>query len=165
MNAYVVPDTVFNKLKFIEFASDGTPALIVLVTPVPVVTHSTNDVPDIVKFDSAPVFQIVLVVALVNRIFPVPKFIVLVLPLLLENNPVDSVKVESANVPAVSVNVLVEPIVKLFRKLRVPPTLFTVNGKSSVRCTFILTAIPATIFVTLAPAVNVPPDAGTVKLP
>ena len=86
-----------------------------------------------VRLVVVPVVQIVLVVALFNTILPVPKLIVRTLELLELNRPVVSVKVESANVPRVRVNVLVEPIVKLFKKLRVPPSLFTENGKSSVR--------------------------------
>ena len=146
---------VSNKLKLILFASDGAPVLIVLVTAVPPPIHSTKGVPLMVRLVVVPVVQIVLVVALFNTILPVPKLIVRTLELLELNRPVVSVQVESANVPRVRVNVLVEPIVKLFKKLRVPPSLFTENGKSSVRL----------IFVTLEPAVNVPPDAGTVKLP
>ena len=130
---YTAVPVVSNKLMLTLFASLSAPVLIVLVTAVPPPIHSTVGVPLTVRFVTVPVFQIVLVVALFNTILPVPKLIVRAVEPLELNRPVVSVKVESANVPAVSVNVLVEPIVKLFRKLRVPPTLFTENGKSSVR--------------------------------
>jgi hypothetical protein len=53
-------------------------------------------------------------------------------PLLL-NVAADSVRLFRFRAPAVSVNVLVEPSVKLFKKLSVPPTLLQVIGKSMVR--------------------------------
>ena len=119
---------VSNKLKLMLFASDGAPVLIVLVTAVPPPIHSTKGVPLMVRLVVVPVVQIVLVVALFNTILPVPKLIVRTLALLELNRPVVSVKVESANVPAVSVVVSVESNVTLSCKVQVPLVPLNVIG-------------------------------------
>ena len=78
----------------------------------------------------------------------------------------DSVRLLRSNVPAVSVNALVDP------KVRAPASwvvalLFTVTGKSRVRPLVVMVWVPdvATNVVAVAPAVSVPPAAGIVRLP
>ena len=83
------------------------------------------------------------------------------------NVAADSVRLFRANVPAVSVNALVEPRVKLSCNWKVPPVPLIVTGKSSVLPFVVIVLVPlvAAKVVTDEPAVNVPPLAGTVKLP
>ena len=78
----------------------------------------------------------------------------------------DSVRLLRSNVPAVSVNALVDP------KVRAPASwvvalLFIVNGKSRVRPLVVMVCVPevAIKLMAVVPAVSVPPDAGTVRLP
>jgi len=158
VNAYVVPVTVFNKLKLIEFASVNAPVLIVFVTPVPVVTHSTKGVPATVKLVTVLVFQIVLVVALVNTILPVPKFIVRALLFVLANNPLDKAKVLNAKVPAVRVNVLPNPKVKLLKRVCVPAAPFCVMLQLNVvpPLSIVLVVVPVSVIVPVLFHVVVP---------
>ena len=69
--------------------------------------------------------------------------------------------------PAVRVNNLVEPIVKLSCNWKVPPAPLIVTGKSKVLPfdVIVFVSLVAAKVVTDAPAVNVPPVTGMVKLP
>ena len=96
----------------------------------------------------------------------VPKVKDLVLLLLELNICAVSVKLLRSNVPAVSVKVRVDP------KVRAPANwvvalLFTVTGKSRVRPLVVMVCVPevAIKLMAVVPAVSVPPDAGTVRLP
>ena len=86
-------------------------------------------------------------------------------------SPVETIKLFKFNVPAVRVNVLVEPDVRFPDNLTVPvpnELLPMVIGKSKVLFADVIKLVlpenDAKV-VALVPAVNVPPEAGTVKLP
>ena len=93
-----------------------------------------------------------------------PKFIVLVVETLLLNNPVDNVKVESANVPAVSVVVSVDSNVTLLCNVQVPPVPLNVIGlRIVIALVLIFTDVVAekvinpVVFQTVATTVDQPP--------
>ncbi len=96
---------------------------------------------------------------------PVPNASVLAVAPELEKPPQLNVKDCNDKVPAVNVTVLVLPIVKASSKENVPVAL-NVIGKSNILPLVVMVSDPAPEKVVAnVPAVNVPLEAGTIKLP